>query len=67
MKESLSALSITLDYDGMDATCTTSAKSMSLDHLHTRHMLRGVEKLRRTIGRPAVARREHEVPKRRPS
>jgi len=67
MKEPVPALLITLHYDGMGATCTTSTESMPLDHLHAWHKLRRVEKLLRTIGRPAVARREHELPKRRPS
>ena len=48
MKEPLSALSITLIYDGMAATCTTSTDSMSLDHFHAWHRLRGVEKRQRT-------------------
>ena len=43
MKEPLSALSITLVYDGMTMTCTTSTDSMSLDHFHAWHRLRGVE------------------------
>ena len=40
MKEPLPGLAITLEYDGMDATCTTSTESTPLLHLHAWHTLR---------------------------